>query len=33
MAAEEGPRLARVQRVETHWSSATGGLSDFDLAG
>jgi acylphosphatase len=33
MAAEEGPRLARVQRVETQWSSATGGLSDFELTG
>jgi acylphosphatase len=33
MAAEEGPRMARVQRVETHWSSATGGLDDFELTG
>ena len=31
MAAEEGPRLARVQRVEAQWSSATGGLDEFDL--
>ncbi len=33
MAAEEGPRMARVQRVEAQWSSATGGLDDFDLTG
>jgi acylphosphatase len=33
MAAEEGPRMARVQRVEAHWSSAAGGLDDFDLSG
>jgi hypothetical protein len=25
--------MARVQRVETHWSSATGGLDDFELTG
>ncbi len=31
MVAEEGPRMARVQRVETQWSSATGGLDEFDL--
>lgn len=31
MAAEEGPRMARVQRVEAQWSSATGGLDEFDL--
>ncbi len=29
---EEGPRLARVQRVETRWSEATGGLDRFELA-
>jgi acylphosphatase len=33
MAAEEGPRTARVQRVEVQWSSATGGLEPFDLTG
>jgi acylphosphatase len=33
MAAEEGPRTARVQRVEVQWSSATGGLDAFDLTG
>jgi acylphosphatase len=33
MAAEEGPRMARVQRVEAQWSSATGGLDAFDLTG
>jgi acylphosphatase len=31
-ALEEGPRLARVQRVETRWSEGTGGLDRFDLA-
>lgn len=29
---EEGPRLARVDRVETRWSEATGNLSRFELA-
>ncbi len=29
---EEGPRLARVDRVETRWSNATGGLKPFELA-
>lgn len=29
---EEGPRLARVDRVETRWSEATGDLGRFDLA-
>jgi acylphosphatase len=33
MAAEEGPRMARVQRVEVQWSPATGGLGDFELTG
>lgn len=33
MAAEEGPRQARVRRVDTQWSTATGGLDDFDLTG
>src|SRR5438132_10550786 len=31
-ALEEGPRLARVDRVETRWSEAAGGLDRFDLA-
>jgi acylphosphatase len=31
-ALEEGPRLARVDRVDTRWSSATGGLRGFELA-
>ena len=29
---EEGPRLARVDRVETRWSEATGNLRRFELA-
>jgi acylphosphatase len=33
MAAEEGPRTARVQRVEVQWSVATGGLDEFELTG
>jgi acylphosphatase len=31
-ALDEGPRLARVDRVDAQWSSATGGLDQFDLA-
>jgi acylphosphatase len=31
-ALEEGPRLARVDRVETRWSEGTGGLDRFELA-
>ena len=31
-AAEEGPRMARVERVETEWSAASGGLESFDLS-
>jgi acylphosphatase len=31
-ALEEGPRLARVDRVETKWSEATGNLDRFELA-
>jgi acylphosphatase len=31
-AAAEGPRMARVQRVEVAWSAAAGGLDAFDLA-
>lgn len=29
---EEGPRLARVDRLETRWSEATGNLGRFELA-
>ena len=31
-AVEEGPRGARVDRVDTQWSQGTGGLKAFDLA-
>lgn len=31
-ALEEGPRMARVDRVDVQWSAATGGLDRFDLA-
>ena len=31
-ALREGPRLARVDRVETRWSEGTGGLDRFELA-
>jgi acylphosphatase len=31
-AVEEGPRLARVDRVETKWSEGTGSLDRFELA-
>jgi len=31
-ALDDGPRLARVDRVETRWSNATGGLNSFELA-
>jgi acylphosphatase len=31
-ALEEGPRMARVERVDARWSAATGGLDGFDLA-
>jgi len=30
-AAEEGPSLARVERVDVRWSAAGGGLGPFDL--
>jgi acylphosphatase len=33
LAAESGPSLARVDRVDARWSAASGGLSPFDLAG
>lgn len=29
---EEGPRLSRIDRVETRWSEATGNLGRFELA-
>jgi acylphosphatase len=32
-AADEGPRLARVDHVDADWSAATGGLEGFDLTG
>ena len=32
-AVGEGPRMARVDRVDTRWQSATGNLDRFDLAG
>jgi acylphosphatase len=33
LAAETGPRIARVDRVEVDWSAAEGGLDGFDLTG
>jgi acylphosphatase len=32
-AAEEGPSLARVERVDASWSAAGGGLGAFGLTG
>jgi acylphosphatase len=32
-AAERGPSLARVQRVDADWTVAAGGLEGFDLTG
>lgn len=32
LALEEGPRAARVSRVDADWMQATGGLDRFDLA-
>jgi len=33
-AAERGPRMARVERVDARWSAAAGGLDDgFDMTG
>jgi len=32
-AAEQGPRMARVERVESRWSAAAGNLDGFDLTG
>jgi acylphosphatase len=31
--AGEGPRMARVTRVDADWSVAAGGLEPFDIAG
>ena len=31
-AAEQGPGMARVDRVDTRWSSASGKLDRFELA-
>jgi acylphosphatase len=31
-ALRQGPRMARVDRVDAQWSSATGSLGRFDLA-
>lgn len=31
-ALRQGPRAARVERVDTRWSDATGNLGPFDLA-
>jgi acylphosphatase len=33
VAAERGPRPARVDRVNVEWSAGTGGLEGFDLTG
>ncbi len=32
-AAERGPELAQVDRVDAEWSTAVGGLDSFDLTG
>ena len=32
-AAERGPRMAHVDRVECSWSAAAGNLDSFDLTG
>ena len=31
-ALDEGPRMAKVDRVDVQWSAATGNLQAFDLA-
>ena len=31
-AVEQGPRTARVERVDVDWSTATGNLGAFDLS-
>lgn len=32
-AAQRGPGMGHVDRVDAEWSSATGGLESFDLTG
>jgi acylphosphatase len=32
-AAERGPQMAQVERVDAEWSAAAGGLGSFDLTG
>jgi acylphosphatase len=32
-AAERGPRMARVKRLDARWSAAAGNLDGFDLTG
>ncbi len=32
-AAERGPQTAQVDKVDTEWSAAAGGLDGFDLTG
>jgi acylphosphatase len=32
-AAAQGPRMARVERVDGQWSAAAGNLDSFDLTG
>jgi acylphosphatase len=32
-SAREGPRMARVTRVDADWSPAAGGLDRFDITG
>ena len=32
-AAERGPQMAQVERVDAEWSAAAGGLESFDLTG
>ena len=32
-AAERGPSMAQVERVDAQWSPAAGGLESFDLTG
>jgi acylphosphatase len=32
-AAERGPELAQVDRVDAEWSTAVGGVDSFDLTG
>jgi acylphosphatase len=32
-AAERGPQMAQVDKVDTEWSAAAGGMDGFDLTG